>query len=125
MEEFEIKPEVPREVLLKDGASALAYLLGGMAFMAIAISARFPGLGIILSGFSIFFGLKTIMTKEKEESKSGFVLLGGGTLGLFLRFGPAFLRPFAAFFLSLGALALFAAGIWKGVKFLIGLKSRQ
>ena len=52
-------------------------------------------------------------------------MLAAGILGLLVRFWPAFMKPFAAFALGLGALGLLAMGIWKGVRFLIGLKSRQ
>ena len=125
MEEFEIKPEVPRHVLVRDGTSAVVYLAGGLFLMIITFGARFPFLGLILSGIGFMIGSGALLSKNHEDKKPGLVMTAAGLLGLLVRFGPAFMRPFAAFFLGLGALGLLAAGICKGIRFLIGLKSRQ
>ena len=55
----------------------------------------------------------------------GLVITAAGVLGMIVRFGPGILKSIAATALLAGALGLFAAGIWKGIKFLAGLKSRQ
>ena len=125
MEEFEIKPAVSRETLIKDGTSAIVHLAGGVLLMIITFGARFPLLGIILSGASLVLGLGALTSKSREDKKPGFVMTAAGALGLLVKFGPFFMKPFAAFFLGLGAIGLFAAGIWHGIRFLLGLKSRQ
>ena len=125
MDEFEIKPAVSREVLVRDGTSAVVYLVGGFSLMIIMLGVRFPFLGIILSGLAFCFGVGAFLSKSNEDKKPGLVMAAAGLLGLLVRFGPPFMKPFAAFGLGLGALGLFAAGIYKGIRFLIGLKSRQ
>jgi len=125
MEEFEIKPAVSRDVLVKDGTSAVFCLAGGLSLFIITLGARFSLFGILLSGIALTFGAGAILSKNQDDKKPGLIMIAAGILGLLLRFGPAFSRPFAGFFLGLGAIGLFAAGIWKGIKFLIGLKSRQ
>ena len=124
MDDDEIIHVVPREVLVKQGTSAVAYLAGGALLMLMTFGARFPFLGIVLSVAAIVIGAGALYSRNREDKKPGLIITAAGVLGLIFRFGPAFLRPLAAFVLGMGALGLFAAGIWKGIKFLRGLKSR-
>ena len=125
MDEFEIKPVVPREVLVKQGTSAVAYLAGGIFLLVLAFGARFPFLGVVLSLAALVIGIGALFSKAREDKKPGLVITAAGILGMVIRFGIPLLRPFAGFALGLGGLGLIAAGIWKGIQFLIGLKSRQ
>ena len=125
MEEYEIKPSVSREALVKDGTSAAVCLIGGVYLMVLSFGARFTFLGIALSGFALLMGLGSLFSKDREDIKPALILTAAGMLGLLFRFGPGPVRAFSAFILGLGAIGLFAAGIWKGIRFLIGLKSRQ
>ena len=125
MEEFEIKPEVPVEVLYREGASAVLYLAGGLCLLVITFAARFPFLGVVLSGAAFMIGIKIVASKNLSDKRPGLVMTLAGILEFIFRFGPPFMRPFAAFFLGLGAIGLLAAGIWKGVVFLMALKNRQ
>jgi len=118
-------PIVPRDVLVKQGTSAIAYIAGGVFLMILAFGSRFPVLGIILSLVAAAVGIGALLSRDREDKKPGFILTTAGVLGLVIRFGIPLLKPFAGFILGLGALGLFAAGIWKGIKFLLGLKSRQ
>ena len=122
MEEYEIKPDVSGE-MLKERSSSLVFLVGGVFLTAMTIGARFPFVGIFLSGLAFAYGLGALMSKGREDKKRGLVMISAGLMGLLVRFGPAVTRPFAAFFLGLGAVGLLAAGIWSGVRYLI-LKSR-
>ena len=127
MDDKELQTIVPREVLVKQGTSAVAYLAGGVFLMVMAFGTRFPVLGIILSVLAAVIGTGALLSRDSDDKKPGIVLTAAGALGLIMRFGGPliFIRPFAGFALGLGALGLFAAGIWKGIKFLVGLKSRQ
>jgi len=125
MDEKELTPITPREVLVKLGTSAVANLAGGVLLFVMTAGARIPILGIVLSAGALVLGIGTILSKDKEDKKPGTLIAGAGVLGLVVRFGPPMLRPFAAFALGLGAIGLIASGIWKGIKFLRGLKTRQ
>ena len=125
MEEFEIKPVVPRDVLAKEGTSAITCLAGGVFLMLLSFGARFPILGIILSAIALVVGIGALGSKDREDKKPGLFLAGSGLLGLLIRFGIPVMKPFAAFILGFGGIALFGAGIIKGIKFLWGLKSRS
>lgn len=125
MEDKELEPIVPRDILVKQALSSVAYLASGAFLMVMAFSAKFPILGIILPVLGIVVGLGAFMSKDREDKKPGFVLAVAGVLGMMIRFKIPILGSLAGFALGLGALGLFAAGIWKGIKFLLGLKSRQ
>jgi len=125
MEEFEIKPVVSREELVKLGTSAVAYLSGGIFCLILAFGSRFPVLGIILSAAALVIGIGSLLSKNREDKKPGLVITAAGVMGIVIRFGVTTLRPFAGFALGLGGIGLLAAGIWKGILFLKGLKSRQ
>jgi len=124
MEEFEIKPDVSKE-LKKERSNALICLLGGIYILAIAIGARIhPVAGIFLSGFAIAYSLGALMSKTEEDKKRGLLMLAAGVLGLLSRFSPAIIRVITSTALNMGAIGLIASGIWSGVKFLI-LKNKQ
>ena len=118
-------PVISREELVKQGTSAVAYLAGGILLMIMTFGARFAFLGIVLSVAALVIGAGALFSRNREDKKPGMVITAAGVLGLVTRFGIPIMKPFAIFFLGLGALSLFAAGIWKGIKFLIGLKSRR
>ena len=125
MDDKELQTVVPRDVLVKHGTSAVAYLAGGVFLMIMAYGTRFPILGIILSGIALVIGIGALASRDKEDKKPGLVLTVAGAMGMVIRFGIPLLKPFAGFVLGLGAIGLIAAGIWKGIKFILGLKSRQ
>ena len=125
MEEFEVKPVVPRDVLVKEGTSAVACLAGGVFLLLLAFAARFPVVGIILSAIALVVGIGALTSRSREDKKPGLLIAGAGLMGLLVRFGIPVVKPFAAFLLGFGGVGLFAAGIIKGIKFLWGLKSRS
>jgi len=116
---------VPRDKLAKNGTDAILYLAGGAFLMVMTMGSRLGFLGIVFSMASLVIGIGALVSKDREDKKPGIVLAAAGGLGLALRFGIPIIKPFAGFFLGLGALGLFAAGIWKGIQFLRGLRSRQ
>jgi hypothetical protein len=113
------------KTLEKLGVSAVADMAGGIFLFILAIlGARFPLIGIILGGLSLVIGAVTIRSKDPADRKAGAILAGGGALAILSRAGAVFARPLAGTLLSIGAAGLFAMGIWKGIKFLKGLRSR-
>ena len=119
------EPITPRDVLAKQGTNAILCLAGGVLLMVMTFGARLKFLGIALSLAALVFGVGALLSKDREDKKPGIVILAAGLLGMVFQFGIPILKPFAGFFLGLGALGLFASGIWKGIQFLRGLKSRQ
>jgi hypothetical protein len=116
---------VPVKNLEKLGVAAVADIAGGVFLFVLGIlGARFFLMGLILGGFSLIAGAVTIRSKDPVDRKAGAVLAGGGALAILSRAGAAFVRPLAGTLLSVGAVGLFAMGIWKGIKFLMGLRSR-
>lgn len=125
MDDKELVPITPREVLVKLGTAAVAHLAGGALLFVMTMGARFRIPGIILSLGTLVLGAGALLSKDKEDRKPGMVITAAGVLGMLVQFGPSLLKPFAGFALGLGAIGLIASGIWKGIKFLRGLKSRQ
>ena len=125
MDENETKDLVPRDVLAKQGISAVMNLAGGVFLLVMTIGARFRIMGMVLSLGALVVGIGAIFSKDREDKKPGLFLAAAGVLGMVFQFGIPMLKPFAGFILGLGGFALLASGAWKGIKFLLGLKSRQ
>ena len=125
MDEKEPVPITPREVLVKLGTSAVANLVGGALIFVMTMGVRFRIPGIILSLGALVLGCTALLSKDREDKRPGTIITVAGVLGIAVQFGPPMLRPFAVFALGLGAIGLFASGIWKGISFLRGLKTRQ
>ena len=125
MGENNLQPVVPRDVLVKQGMSAIGYLASGLLLVLVTAGSKMGILGIVLSGAVLIFGIGALVSRDREDKKPGLILTAAGVMGLIMRFGIPVLKPFAATILGIGAVAMFAMGIWKGIKFLIGLKSRR
>jgi len=120
-----MEPIIPRDVLAKQGTNAILYLAGGALLLVMTMGARFKFLGIALSLAALIIGVGAVVSRDRDDKKPGIVILASGLLGMVFQFGIPILKPFAGFFLGLGALGLFATGIWKGIQFLRGLRSRR
>ena len=116
---------VPREVLVKQGISAVLYLAGGAFLLLMAIGSRIGLLGMVLSLVALVVGIGAILSKDREDKKPGILLTAAGILGMVMRLRVPFFQAIAGTVLAAGAFSLFIAGIWKGINFLRGLKSRQ
>ena len=125
MDDKDLVPIVPRDVLVKEGTAAIVSLVGGAFLMIMTMGARFRIPGAVLSVATLAIGAGALLSKDREDKKPGLIITAAGVLGLLVQFGPAFIKPLAVFALGLGAIGLFVSGIWKGIKFLRGLKSRQ
>jgi hypothetical protein len=116
---------VPARTLEKQGFAAIANLAGGFFLLALGfVGARFPIVGIILGALSAVFGFTAFFSKDSTDRKPGAIIAAGGILAVLSRTGAAFFRPIAGTLLTIGAFGLIALGVWNGVKFIKGLKSR-
>jgi hypothetical protein len=116
---------VPTQTLRKQGFAAIANLAGGFFLLVLGmVGGRFPIVGIVLGALSAFFGLTALLSKDSEDKKPGIILTAGGILAVLSRVGAGFFKPLAGTLLSVGAFGMIALGIWNGIKFFKGLKSR-
>jgi hypothetical protein len=124
MDEPELRP-VPARTLEKQGLAAAANLAAGIfLFILGALGGRLPILGIILGALAGIFGIAALLSKDPADRRAGIVLTAGGILAILSRTGAAFFRPLAGTLLSVGAFGFIAMGLWNGIKFIRGLKSR-
>jgi hypothetical protein len=115
----------PARTLEKLGLAAVANLAGGLLFLVLAVlGGRIPIVGLILGALTGAFGIAALLSKDRVDRKAGAILAAGGILTVLSRVGAAFFRPLAGTLLSIGAFGLLAMGLWNGIKFIRGLKSR-
>ncbi|MDR1971950.1 MAG: hypothetical protein LBQ46_08500 [Treponema sp.] len=117
---------VPVRTLEKQGFAAVANLAGGLFLLILsALGGRLAIVGIGLGVLAAIAGLVALASKDRADRKPGFILTAGGILAILSRTGAAFFRPLAGTLLSVGAFGLIALGIWNGIKFIKGLRSRS
>jgi hypothetical protein len=81
--------------------------------------------GIIAGAVVALAGVGALFSKDPEDRKPGIIITAAGILAILARAPIPPRRNFAGVLLSIGAVGLLAMGIWKGIKFLKGLKSRS
>jgi hypothetical protein len=111
----------PTNVLAKQGISAVGGIVGGVALLI--MRALPPFIGIIAGAIVGVIGVGGILSKDPDDRKPGLLAAAAGALSILARIG--IIRPLAGTLLGISALGLLAMGIWNGVKFLKGLKSRS
>jgi hypothetical protein len=120
------KSPVPARTLEKQGFAAVANLAGGLFLLVLnVVGGRFPIVGVILGAAAGVLGLAALLSKDREDRKPGLIMTAGGILEILSRTGAALFRPLAGTLLSIGAFGLIALGVWNGIKFLKGLRSRS
>jgi hypothetical protein len=113
----------PTNVLAKQGVAAIGCLAGGAGLLLLAaLGARFPVIGIAAGAILGVVGISAIRSKDPDDRKPGLIVAAAGVLSVLSRVPGV--RSFAGTLLGIGALGLLALGIWNGIKFLKGLKSR-
>ena len=127
MNDIEPRKELtPTNVLAKQGVAAVAEIAGGVLLLVMHIfSARLPPLGIVLGFLVGGIGISGLLSKEQEGKKPGTILTIAGALKLVFHIGLPIMRPIAGTLLTVTSLGLLALGIWNGIRFLLGLKSRN
>jgi hypothetical protein len=126
MNEIEKPGYTSTGLLAKQGVAAAGFIAGGvLTLLMYILGARFRILGIVLGVLVGGAGVSGLLSRDRDDKRPGMVLAAAGALELVSVFGISFTRPLAGFVLGAGALGLIAVGIWKGIKFLKGLKSRQ
>jgi hypothetical protein len=116
---------VPARVLEKRGVAAVANMAGGILLLVLGIvGGRFPLAGMILGVLTVMAGCAALGSRDAGDRKPGAILTAGGILAILSRVGAPFFRPIAGTLLSIGAVGLVAMGIWNGIQFIRGLKSR-
>jgi hypothetical protein len=126
MNELKKQPApVPAKVLERQGVAAIANVVGGLFLVVLNIlGGRFPVIGIILGVFTAIIGVTALASKDSGDRKPGAILTAAGILVILSRVGAHFFRPIAGTLLSIGAVGLVALGIWNGIQFIKGLRSR-
>ncbi|MDR1029803.1 MAG: hypothetical protein LBL76_02915 [Treponema sp.] len=113
----------PTKVLAKQGVAAVGGILGGIGLLI--MGALPPIGGILLGAIAGVVGIGALRSKDPEDKKPGAILAVSGCLAIVSRIGIPVIQPLAGAFLGLGALGCLAMGIWNGIKFFKGLKSRR
>jgi uncharacterized membrane protein len=118
----------PEKILSKQGVTAVFSLAAGaFLFIMNVLGSRFPVAGIVLGAITTVIGIFALRSKDPEDRRPGTLLTLAGALELVQRVkvGFSFVRPLAGTLLSIGAVGFIALGIWNGIKFLQGLKTRS
>lgn len=111
---------VPSNTLAKQGVTAVAGIAGGIGMF---ILGALPGLlALIAGGLLVFAGGAAMTNKEKTDRKLGPFVLGAGVLAV--ASAIPFLQGISGFLVGLSGVALLGLGVWNGIKFLRGMKSR-
>ncbi|MDR3337530.1 MAG: hypothetical protein LBT16_10020 [Treponema sp.] len=114
----------PTTILAKQGVTAIGSILGGAGLLVLgALGARFPVIGLAAGAVLGIVGITGLLSKDPDDRKPALIVTGAGILSVLSRVPVA--RAFAGTLFGIGALGLLAIGIWNGVKFIKGLKSRS
>jgi hypothetical protein len=111
----------PTKILARRGVKAVGYIAGGICFFV--LGALPPIAGIIAGAVAGVVGVGALLSKDPDDRKPGLVVTAAGALAILSKVG--IVRPFAATLLGIGALGLLGLGIWNGIKFILGLRSRR
>jgi hypothetical protein len=110
----------PTNVLAKQGVVAIGGIAGGIGLFI--MGALPPIVGIIAGAAVGVVGIGALLSKDREDRKPGLIVTAAGGLSILSKIG--IIRPLAGTLLGIGAIGLLGLGIWNGIKFLKGLKSR-
>ncbi|MDR0561708.1 MAG: hypothetical protein LBG73_03375 [Spirochaetaceae bacterium] len=107
--------------LAKQGVAAAGGIVGGAVLLTMG---ALPSIvGIAVGGIAGLVGAGTLLSKDPDDKKAGAILAAGGVLAVASKTLPG-LGNLAGTLLGLGGIGFLAIGVWKGVQFFKGLKSR-
>jgi hypothetical protein len=111
--------------LAKQGVAAVGMIAGGVFLFIMEALARFRVVGLVLGAAAGIVGIAALLSKDPDDKKPGLVITAAGLLVILSKTGIPVLRALAPTLLNIGAVGLLVMGIWKGIKFFRGLKSRS
>jgi hypothetical protein len=111
--------------LAKQGVAAAGMIAGGVFLFIMEALARFRVLGLVLGAAAGIVGITALLSKDPDDKKPGLVITAAGILVILSKTGIPVLRALAPTLLSIGAVGLLVMGVWKGIKFFKGLRSRS
>jgi hypothetical protein len=100
-------------------------IAGGAFLLVMEALARFRVLGLVFGVVAGIVGISALLSKDPEDRKPGALIIAAGLLVILSQTGIPLFRALAPTLLSIGAVGLIAMGIWKGIQFFRGLKSRS
>jgi hypothetical protein len=124
----DIEPAEPygsTKTLAKQGVAAIGMIAGGVFLFIIEALARFRVVGLVMGAAAGIVGISALLSKDPDDKKPGLIITAAGALVILSKTGIPVLRSLAPTLLNIGAVGLLVMGVWKGVKFLKGLKSRS
>ncbi|MDR2518678.1 MAG: hypothetical protein LBD13_04610 [Spirochaetaceae bacterium] len=110
--------------LAKQGVAAAGSLIGGAFFLGAGI---LPApVSLALGVIAALAGIGAAFSRDKADKRIGPLVSIGGFLVLAAKLpaSPPQVKSIAGTLLALGSLALLGIGVFKGVRFLHGLKQR-
>jgi hypothetical protein len=120
-----IEPYGSTKTLAKQGVAAVGMIAGGFFLFIIEALARFRVVGLVMGAAAGIVGIAALLSKDPDDKKPGLIITTAGILVILSKTGIPILRSLAPTLLNIGAVGLLVMGIWKGIKFLKGLKSRS
>jgi len=110
---------IPTNTVAKYGVYMVAGIGGAIILLVLK---NISWLGIIVGAIVLFLGIGVMSSKNSKDTFPGILCVAAGILTILscLPFGG-----FSKVLLWLGVLALLIVGIWNGVKFVLGIKSRS
>jgi hypothetical protein len=111
----------PTNVLAKQGMTAIGGIVGGAVLLI--MMALPPVVGIIAGVVVGVIGVGGILSRDSDDRKLGILAAVAGGLSIFSRIG--IIKPLAGTLLAISAIGMLVLGVWNGVKFIKGLKSRS
>jgi hypothetical protein len=94
--------------------------------MVLQFISRFRILGLAIGGVACVVGISSLLSKDPDDKKAGAAITAAGTLVLLSKIGLfPWVKAAAGTLLGIGAVGLLVMGIWKGIKFFMGLKQRS
>jgi hypothetical protein len=121
----DIEPYGSTKNLAKQGVAAIGMIAGGVFLFIMEALARFRVLGLVMGAAAGLVGITALLSKDPDDKKPGFIITAAGVLVILSKTGIPVLRSLAPTLLSIGAVGLLVMGIWKGIKFFKGLRSRS